>query len=722
MKHLLPLLATLVAASLACRGDSPATVAGDQGDEVLVEQARIDRGEARVVTVAEQELRQAVVAAGRVAFDDQRVQHLLSPVAGRITRVLAQPGQYVARGTPLVALASPEVGTAFSDLLKAQADLGQAEADLTRQRRLVDAHAAPARDLEAAEDTHRKAQAEVSRARQKAALLRAGDVDAVTQELTLKAALPGEVMARAVSPGMEVQGAYSGGTPVELFTVGDISRVWILADLAESDLARIHPGAAAMVRVAAWPGRSFAGAVQWVADTLDPALRTGRVRLALDNADHALKPEMLAQVSIESTPRRALAVPRAALTRIEGESFVYVAEGGPAGGRQRFVRRRVRTSGDPADELAVVEEGLAAGDRLLVEGSAARDVGAGEVRISQRQAERSGIRLQIVGEELVEDSLLASARVAFDDLRVAHVLSPVTGRVARVLVQPGQRVQRGAALLTLVSPDVGSAFADAVKAEADEVAARHELTRQRDLVEAHAGARKDLEATEGAWRKAQAELARAQQKTRLLSSGSFDTVTQEYTLRSPIDGDVVARAATPGLEVQGQWSGAGAPVELFTIGALDPLWVMGDVYEMDLPHVRAGSKVEVRVPAFPARTFQGRVDWVSDVIDPATRTAKIRCAIANPGHLLRPEMAPVLDIALPSHRHLAVPREAVLRLGDDTVVFVASGKTTDGQLAFRRRKVLVGEDRPGGTVPVLEGLVPGEQVVAAGGIFLVGLL
>ncbi len=714
--------AALLALALACRGGDPAPGIGADGDVLRVDQGRIERGQAQVITAAEQELGQAVVAAGRVAFDDQRVQHVLSPVAGRVTRVLARPGQRVVRGTPLAALASPEVGTAFSELIKSQADLTQAEAELARQRRLVAAEAGPARDLEAAEDAHRKAQAELARARQKATLLRAGDVDDVTQELTLKAAISGEVMARAVSPGMEVQGAYSGGNPVELFTVGNIDRVWILADLAEGDLGRVHAGATAAVRVPAWPGRVFTGTVQWVADTLDPALRTARVRIALANADRALKPEMLAQVSIETPPRRALAVPRAAVIPIEGESFAYVAEGGPVDGRQRFARRRLRLSGDPAAPLAVVEAGLAPGDRVLVEQVPARDVGAGEVRLSQRQAERAGLRLQLVGEELVEDSLLASARVAFDDQRVGHVFSPVTGRVARVLVQPGQRVRRGAPLLTLVSPEVGSAFADGMKAEADEVAARHELARQRELVQAHAGARKDLEAAESGWRKAQAELARARQRTRLLSSGSFDAVTQEYTLRSPVDGDVVARAATPGLEVQGQWSGAGTPVELFTIGALDPLWVMGDVYEMDLPHVRAGSAVEVRVPAFPERTFEGRVDWVSDLIDPATRTAKVRCAIANPGRVLRPEMAPVLTIALPSHRHLAVPRDAVLRLGDETVVFVASGRTPDGQLAFRRRKVLVGEDRPGGTVPVLEGLVPGEQVVVGGGIFLVGLL
>lgn len=283
-------------------------------------------------------------------------------------------------------------------------------------------------------------------------------------------------------------------------------------------------------------------------------------------------------------------------------------------------------------------------------------------------------------------------------------------------------MKRGAPLLTLLSPDVGTALADSVKAQADLVAAEHELRRQEELFGAHAGARKDLEIAQGSWRKASAELARARQKTRLLSSGTWDAVSQEYALRSPIDGEVVARAAAPGLEVQGQWAGAGSPVELFTVGELDPLWVMGDVYEMDLPHVRQGQEVAVRMPAFPGRSFRGRIDWVSDLLDPATRTAKVRCAIANPDHLLRPEMAPVLAIALPARHHLAVPRDAVLRVGGDMVVFVAAGPAPGDKLAFRERKVTVGEEPPGGMVPVLEGLAPGEQVVVSGAIFLLGLL
>jgi cobalt-zinc-cadmium efflux system membrane fusion protein len=379
-------------------------------------------------------------------------------------------------------------------------------------------------------------------------------------------------------------------------------------------------------------------------------------------------------------------------------------------------------SGGGSAFLAVVESGLSAGEKVLVERAPLTAATEPRVAVSRRQFENAGLRVEPVREEDVDDALVASARVAFDEARVARVFSPVTGRVVRVLAQPGQHVAKGAPLLALASPDVGTAFADSVKAKADLVAAEHELARGRDLFQEHAGSRKDLEAAEASFRKARAEVDRAEQKTRLFSSGTWDDVTQEYKLRSPIEGEVVSRAVTAGLEVQGQWSGAGSPVELFTVGALDPLWVVGDVYEVDLPHVRNGLPLEVRVPAFPDRTFRGRIEWVSDVLDPLTRTAKIRCAVENPGRVLRPEMAPILSISLPGRHHVGVPRAALLRLGDDTVVFVAAEDSRDGEVAFTRRKVIAGEAGPRGVVPVLDGLAAGERVVVSGAIFLVGLL
>ena len=715
------ILAVLGTAFLGTAGcpPRPAVREGAPEGELWIDPSDLERGAGRMAVVREEELPQAVAGAGRVTFDDARVAHVFPPVAGRVTSVLAALGQRVERGAPLLRLVSPEATTAFSDLVKAEADAGQAGAERERQRLLVAAEAAPRRDLTLAEDAQRKAAAELARARQRAALLAPAGAGGVAQELVLRSPIAGEVMARAASPGLELPGP-SAGTPVEVFTIGDIARVWVLADVAEAELPRVRAGAGATVRVPAWPGREFRGTAEVVAATLDPVTRTGRVRIAVDNADRALRPEMLAQVAIATPPKRGLVVPAEALLRLDGETFAWVAAGEAPERRLRFRRRRVGV--EEGAQGALVTSGLRDGERVLVEEDRAREGGGEVARLSTRQLQAAGIQVVTATEGAVPDELGVGGRIAFDDLRLAHVFSPVGGLVTRVLAEAGQEVKRGAPLLTLVSPEVGSAASDAVKAEAGLISARHERDRQRDLVEAHAGARRDLEAAEAAFRKASAEAERARQKAALLRAGGHAAVTQEYTLRSPLDGVVVSRAATPGLEVAGQWSGAGAPIELFTVGALDPLSVVGDVHELDLAQVRRGQEVTVRVAAYPDRPFHGRIDWVAPMLDPATRTARVRCAIANPDHLLRPEMAPVLAVSLPARHQLAVPRTAVLRLGDDTVVFVAAGSTPDGLLAFRRRKVVVGEDRPGGLVPILDGLVPGEPVVVRGGILLAGLL
>ena len=143
----------------------------------------------------------------------------------------------------------------------------------------------------------------------------------------------------------------------------------------------------------------------------------------------------------------------------------------------------------------------------------------------------------------------------------------------------------------------------------------------------------------------------------------MDAVSQGYTLTSPIDGELIARAVNPGIEVQGQYGG-GTAVELFTVGELDKVWVLADVYEMDIARVKVGAKVNVNVVAYPGRTFEGRVDWVSGALDPTSRTAKIRCTFDNPDRLLKPEMYATVTISVEETKALALPKGAVLRLGD----------------------------------------------------------
>jgi multidrug efflux pump subunit AcrA (membrane-fusion protein) len=146
------------------------------------------------------------------------------------------------------------------------------------------------------------------------------------------------------------------------------------------------------------------------------------------------------------------------------------------------------------------------------------------------------------------------------------------------------------------------------------------------------------------------------------------------------------------------------------------------VFEADLGRVRVGAPVTVEVIAFPGRRFSGRVDWISGAFDTATRTAKVRCAVDNAGRLLKPEMYATASIGVPGRRALAIPRGAVLRQGEQTVVFREVGTTPDGQVRFERWPVKVDDEGNDAMVAVLAGLAAGDRVVSSGGILLLGMV
>ena len=336
----------------------------------------------------------------------------------------------------------------------------------------------------------------------------------------------------------------------------------------------------------------------------------------------------------------------------------------------------------------------------------------GEALLSPQQIETLKVSTAEVAERDVGGELITSGRIAFDDLRVAHVFSPVTGRVTSIRAQPGQQVQKGAPLAGMQSADLASALADLDKAQADLTAASHEITRQRELFAAHAGAQRALEIAEDNELKARAEVNRARQRVHL-----FHDDKGEFLLRAPLAGEVIARNVNPGTEVNGQSSG-----ELFTVGSLDDVWVFADVFEVDLPQVRPGAPVTVSVVAYPDRKFEGRIDWISGALDPVTRTARVRCTLANPDRALKPEMYATAAIAVPRTRALAIPREALLRLGDQTVVIAVLGRNENGMLRFARRAVKVDETVTGDFLPVQQGLAAGDTIVVRGGLILSGLI
>jgi cobalt-zinc-cadmium efflux system membrane fusion protein len=371
--------------------------------------------------------------------------------------------------------------------------------------------------------------------------------------------------------------------------------------------------------------------------------------------------------------------------------------------------------------VAAIASAGCRGDRVASARESVRP--PGEVWVSSSQINSAHIEVGIVQEQDVDNTILTSGKVTFDDSHVTHVFAPLSGRVDRIEAQLGQRVQKGDVLAVIESPDVGIASSDVGKAQADLTAAQHDFKRQAELYAAHAASQKDYEQAEDSYRKAKAELDRALQKVKLLrtASGSIDAVTQTYTLPAEIEGEVLMRAVNPGMEVQGQYSG-GNTVEMFTIGDINRVWVMADVFEMDLARVRVGSPVAVRVVAYPDRVFWGTVDWVSGMMDPTTRAAKVRCTLENPDHALKPEMYATVAITVDQKRVVAIPRSAFLRLGDQTVVYVAKGETPDGRQRYQRVPVTVADEGEGSNwLPVTEGVDKGARIVTSGAILLAGM-
>jgi cobalt-zinc-cadmium efflux system membrane fusion protein len=316
----------------------------------------------------------------------------------------------------------------------------------------------------------------------------------------------------------------------------------------------------------------------------------------------------------------------------------------------------------------------------------------------------------------VHDTLLTSGTIALDDLRAGHVFSPVTGRVVAILAGLGEHVTKGTPLAIIESSDIGSAVSDVHKADADLVAAEHDVRRKKELHEQKAGSGADLEASNDNYRKAKAEVERARQKEQLLHVGAADAVSQRYTLPSPVDGEILLRSINPGIEIQGQYSG-GASVELFTIGELDRVWVLGDLYEMDLARVRVGTPATVTVVAYPDKVFSGTVDWISGSLDPSTRTAKVRCTFDNAESLLKPMMYATVQISVEREAAPAMPRDALLRLGDDKVAFVEVGED-EQRVRFQRVDVDVDDGESSPWLVVRRGLQVGQKIVVSGAILL----
>ena len=305
-------------------------------------------------------------------------------------------------------------------------------------------------------------------------------------------------------------------------------------------------------------------------------------------------------------------------------------------------------------------------------------------------------------------TIALNGRVTFDESRTAQIGSPVEGRVIRVLAKPGDRVQHGQPLLVIHSPNFTLVESAEQKARsALHVAEKNFARAQRLFAEGAASQREVIEA-EDVLAQARAEHERASADLATLG-GSQERLSHEFQLKSPINGVVVSRtqAASLGAEVQ---PGSGM---LFIVADLSKVWVLADLPEREMQGVHAGLPVEVEAQAYPGVKFTGTVEYVSELLDQTTRTAKLRCLIPNGQLRLKPEMFVGVTLHRPQV-DLLIPTSAVVTKGDQFFVYV---EDDEKQRTYTPRVVTLGPEM-GTMVPVVKGLKGGERIVVEGAILL----
>jgi cobalt-zinc-cadmium efflux system membrane fusion protein len=346
-------------------------------------------------------------------------------------------------------------------------------------------------------------------------------------------------------------------------------------------------------------------------------------------------------------------------------------------------------------------------------------------------AQFESFRVAPVANHVFRGERLAEGRIAVNQNRVTPVFSPFSGRVLRVLANPGDTVTAGQPLAAVEASEFNQAHNDLLTATASLASARAQARqaqvneeRKRALFEARAGAQQDWQQAQAdqavaraAEKSAETALALARNRLRILgkSEGQIDAMEQSRgidpvsPLASPIAGTVIDRQVGPGQFIQ---SGGATP--LFTVGDLSTVWLVANVREADAPAMRVGDAVEVRVLALPNRVFRARIAFVGAQVDPATRRLPVRAEVPNPTGELKPEMFASFSIVAPAAERAApaVPASGVVYEGDEVRVWVVREERR-----IELRKVRVGRS-DGDLVEVVEGLKAGERVVTSGTLFI----
>ena len=342
----------------------------------------------------------------------------------------------------------------------------------------------------------------------------------------------------------------------------------------------------------------------------------------------------------------------------------------------------------------------------------------GIVELRSEAAARVRIRTAVAEKRSFHAVHTTTGRVDFNQDRLAQVRPRIPGRVHKVDAHLGQQVQAGDVLLVIDSIELGAAKSAYLQAKAQLGLTEETLKRERGLLSDKITTEQAVIEARAANQQALAAFQSARERLRLLGLSDDDIASVRYndpaaplfSLRTPIDGTVVEKKASLGEMLTPDRSP-------YAIADLKTLWIWVDVYERDLARVHLEDTVEVTVPAYPERTFEGTVTYIQSAIDPDTRTARARITVENAHAQLKPGMFASVTVTDPHVGDapavgVVIPASAVQRDGNEPIAFVQTAARR-----YERRELTIGQ-RTDHLVHVLHGISQGESVVIEGTFIL----
>ncbi|MDF3839622.1 efflux RND transporter periplasmic adaptor subunit [Cupriavidus basilensis] len=319
---------------------------------------------------------------------------------------------------------------------------------------------------------------------------------------------------------------------------------------------------------------------------------------------------------------------------------------------------------------------------------------------------RAKLQVQAIVEQVLERPIEVPGSIEPDPAKLVKIVPPLAGRIEKLYAGLGDTVRKGDPLFMLDSAELSAAQGEAGKARAALLEARLNLDRQRTLYESEIVARKDYEQAQMAFAQASSDAETSAAHLAQLGAVSASPSQRKYTMRSPLAGRVIELEGAQG----GFWNDTGAPV--MTVADLSVVYLAANVSEKDIASIFVGQAAAIALNAYPDQPVTGKVRYIGEILDPDTRTVKVRVAVDNKEGRYRPGLFAKVTFSGEKHAALMVPPSALLQSGLHTRVLVEMAP-----FRYEPRIVKTGTHSDG-RVEILAGLKAGDRIVVKNGVLL----